>query len=703
MTSSLGSLTVDLVVATGGFESGMDKAARTADKKTREIERLAKERAKSIEKAFSAMAAPLATLVGGGTFIALVKGIADTADELAKLSSRVDISVESLSKLRYAASLSDASNEDLSSSLTKLNRVLGEAEDGSKTAADALARFGIKPGTGALEAFEQIAERVKNTGDQTRIASALNDVFGKSWATLVPLLKTGKDGLKQTGDELERMGGVMSGELAVQSEAFNDNITRLKTQMDAWRLQAISPLIPLLLELSNNLATTGDKADGLSTSGQTLKTIFETIAVVGVNTSYVLKGIGNEIGGIAAQINALAHLDFKAFSNIGAAMKKDAEQARKEVDALTNRLLNPYKAVTDGSNYGNEGRGKISAGQGILAAPAAALKPPKAGKAPKAAKDDYSDLLTPAAKAYASALEGIDAALLTAEKSTLDLNSAQSVLYDLMRSPEWAQFPQEWQDIVIAQTAAATAASKTAEDYKRLQAFLAATPTEQLEKTRDDMMFLADAFYAGEISAEQFSEAASTALGNLPDQVKEAADAMDEFAKQAARNMQDAFADFLFDPFKDGLKGMLENFGIMIRRMIANAVAADLSKQIFGKAAGGEGGGLLGAGFDWLKSLAPNAKGGAYESPGLSAYSGSIVTRPTLFAKGAGLMGEAGPEAILPLMRNAEGKLGVSAGGQAGPTINVYVSGTNAPDVRRAAGQGAREALAALSGAKRYG
>ena len=65
-------------------------------------------------------------------------------------------------------------------------------------------------------------------------------------------------------------------------------------------------------------------------------------------------------------------------------------------------------------------------------------------------------------------------------------------------------------------------------------------------------------------------------------------------------------------------------------------------------------------------------------------------------------MGEAGPEAILPLKRGSDGKLGVSSGG-GGHTINVYVSGNTAPDVRRAAGQGAREALNALNGAKRYG
>ncbi|HHR6051681.1 TPA: phage tail tape measure protein [Providencia alcalifaciens] len=62
-------------------------------------------------------------------------------------------------------------------------------------------------------------------------------------------------------------------------------------------------------------------------------------------------------------------------------------------------------------------------------------------------------------------------------------------------------------------------------------------------------------------------------------------------------------------------------------------------------------------------SVVANANGGVYNTPGLSAYSGQIVSKPTLFpfARGAGLMGEAGPEAILPLRRGMDGKLGVVA------------------------------------------
>ena len=85
--------------------------------------------------------------------------------------------------------------------------------------------------------------------------------------------------------------------------------------------------------------------------------------------------------------------------------------------------------------------------------------------------------------------------------------------------------------------------------------------------------------------------------------------------------------------------------------------------------------------------LSLNADGGVYQSADLSRYSGTVVNRPTFFAfaKGAGVMGEAGPEAILPLRRGADGKLGVVAdiGGSGmvmfAPQYNIEINndGTN--------------------------
>lgn len=108
--------------------------------------------------------------------------------------------------------------------------------------------------------------------------------------------------------------------------------------------------------------------------------------------------------------------------------------------------------------------------------------------------------------------------------------------------------------------------------------------------------------------------------------------------------------------------------------------------------AGAAGSGAMGMPTGW-QGYVPNAKGGVYASPSLSAFSGQIVSNPTLFAfaRGAGLMGEAGPEAIMPLKRGADGSLGVRAiggGPQSAATPNVYITIENGGNVSSQADPG---------------
>ncbi|EMI7476548.1 phage tail tape measure protein [Morganella morganii] len=130
------------------------------------------------------------------------------------------------------------------------------------------------------------------------------------------------------------------------------------------------------------------------------------------------------------------------------------------------------------------------------------------------------------------------------------------------------------------------------------------------------------------------------------------------------------FTDFLTTGranFADFTKSILTDITKMIVQMtIFNALKSGLSGTWLGDAMG----------------IAPNATGGVYTSPGLSAYSNSIVSSPTVFpfAKGGapniGLMGEAGSEAIMPLKRGPDGNLGVRAygGGNAGGGADISVS-----------------------------
>ncbi|HAT3951846.1 TPA: phage tail tape measure protein [Kluyvera ascorbata] len=96
-----------------------------------------------------------------------------------------------------------------------------------------------------------------------------------------------------------------------------------------------------------------------------------------------------------------------------------------------------------------------------------------------------------------------------------------------------------------------------------------------------------------------------------------------------------------------------------------------------------------------------NAKGGVYDSPSLSAFSNGIVRNPTMFAfakGGAGIMGEAGPEAIMPLTRAPDGSLGVrSVGASGGQSVS------SAPQVYITIDGNGNTSTKASSGLEQYG
>lgn len=73
--------------------------------------------------------------------------------------------------------------------------------------------------------------------------------------------------------------------------------------------------------------------------------IFETVAALGANVAYVFRGIGSEIGGIAAQLAALGRGDVAGAARIGEAIREDAVKARQEVDRLTASILGARTAT----------------------------------------------------------------------------------------------------------------------------------------------------------------------------------------------------------------------------------------------------------------------------------------------------------------------------------------------------------------------
>lgn len=168
--------------------------------------------------------------------------------------------------------------------------------------------------------------------------------------------------------------------------------------------------------------------------------------------------------------------------------------------------------------------------------------------------------------------------------------------------------------------------------------------------------------------------------------------------KQAMGGAVTTITDMLngnLDSWKDWGMNVLKIIEtVLVNMMVANAASSIGSLFSFGAssaATASSGTAIQSA----ASNFTFNAKGGVYDSPSLSAYSGGVYQTPQLFAfaKGAGVFGEAGPEAIMPLTRAADGSLGVRAVGApqfsgGGPSVSFGDINING-GAQSTAGQGA--------------
>lgn len=210
---------------------------------------------------------------------------------------------------------------------------------------------------------------------------------------------------------------------------------------------------------------------------------------------------------------------------------------------------------------------------------------------------------------------------------------------------------------------------------------------EQELQTSLDRRLAEWADYNAKVDAAQgdWTQGASRALDNFLAQGGNVAGMTENVFTNAFNGMADSIANFSVTgkgSFRSLTVSILADLAKMEARIAASKLLGSVLGMFgFGASAGGST--PSGAYSSAALSVIPNADGGVYRSAGLSQYSGSIVNRPTFFAfaRGAAVMGEAGPEAILPLRRGTDGKLGVVAAGSGGmamfaPQYHIAISNT---------------------------
>lgn len=234
-------------VVIGGDPSGAVKAIERVRKELGALDSIAK------------TALSLGGAVSAAGLVAYTKTIIDAADALNEMSERSGVSVEDLGRLQYAAKLSGVESEQLGKSLQALSGEIVAAGGGSESASAKFSRLGvsvrdtstkqIRPANDILLDLADAFSRLPEGAERSARAAEL---FGaKLGGVMVPFLAQGRGGIEALGDEIERLGGLMSTETARAAAEFNDNLDRLKTASSAAGISIANALLPTLNKLTS--------------------------------------------------------------------------------------------------------------------------------------------------------------------------------------------------------------------------------------------------------------------------------------------------------------------------------------------------------------------------------------------------------------------------------------------------------------------
>lgn len=230
-------------------------------------------------RALGGMVDRLATLrnaVIGFAGIRLAQGVGRVFEDLSGLDdSRAKIAgtASSVSALAYALRLSGTSLDKVLPNLEAFARSVESARAGSDAKARALAKLGvsIESVSGSeidyVHVLATVAESFSSLESATERATALQDVFGQSSSSLIPVLKAGAAGVRELADEAQRRGQTITQQELDRAKQFGDAIDRLGTgweRLTSSLALAFEPVLTGIIEKTTDLIDQLNRLLGLS-------------------------------------------------------------------------------------------------------------------------------------------------------------------------------------------------------------------------------------------------------------------------------------------------------------------------------------------------------------------------------------------------------------------------------------------------------
>lgn len=548
-------------------------------------------------------------------------------DELQKASIKSGVAVEQLSALAYAAKQSDIDLGSLSESLKKMQLALSQATTGGKEQKKTLDALGISlediKNLNADEQFILIAQQISSLKNPADKARAATELFGRAGANLLPLFEDGAEGIRKATEEAKNLGFVLGSEQVKKLADADDALKRLGSSWDSFAANLISKVSPALTAILDQLSG----AANLTTEGLTNR-----LDGLQLKTIEIGKKLGNAL---SLGVNVKGRQE--AIDKFTQELLDQNKRLSNVLDQLEPKSITEKKDQAEAEGY-NDSENAIKALEQVTITSARTMD--------TAMQAFYKNL---SASAFASFDDQI--------RKFAQIEAALNELFQSQKISS-SEFVNAW-DVAF---------NELQNSFKNIQDSV--DPLVVADKFDRFGQLLNSFSSQNKAVAEEIKTAYNNALDailpgvqitskKVVPEMSSSMKAMNEFARTAASNMQNAFAQFLFDPFKDGLKGMLSNFVNMLRQMVAQIVAQQILLAFFRMFTGGTG-------FmaDFANAAVNSIEGKAIGGP---------VSQGTPY-----IVGERGPELFVP---NSSGSIVPNnrmGGVTVAPVYNIDARGATA-------------------------
>jgi len=352
-------------------EKGVQQTGEVIEKETKSWQQQFKTVGASFTKVGIGMMAVGTALVG--SLVAITLKTAKAGDEIAKMSQKTGLTIQTLSKLKYAAELSGTSLEGMQTAIRTMSSVMYDARAGLETANRTFRDLNINleelAGLSPDQQFMKIALAVAAVEDPMLKAALAQDIFGRSGLELLPMLSEGEAGLKGMMEEAEKLGVVFDEKAAAAAEKFNDAITTLKTSLQGVGLEIAKTLMPILTNLAEKaLIIVGRIKDWIELHPELAKNLL-ALGVILVGAGGLLIALGQISKAIMA-INA-ALIIMHSLSGVGILKVVAGLAVAAGLIVAMNKLLETPKTATTpaipGMQYGGIVPGAIGQPVPIIA------------------------------------------------------------------------------------------------------------------------------------------------------------------------------------------------------------------------------------------------------------------------------------------------------------------------------------------------